>query len=243
MLKLGLIGTPIAHSLSPAIYEKLMLRDGVQGEYRLYEFKALPKWGLKDWMIEQDLLGINVTIPFKTLVISELDYVEPEAEAIGAVNTIIRQGTRLLGYNTDYHGIQQSLSQLGKAPKSAVVFGTGGASKAVQAVLTDRSIPCITVGRTSGDLLFTDITVLELKKHHWWINATPVGTEGLQPIDLPLPFEVLTPEFSIFDLVYKPKITPLMRHGMEAKATVLGGEFMLNEQAEKAWNYFQVAYY
>lgn len=243
MLKLGLIGNPIAHSLSPGIYDDLMRRDGKTGTYKLFEMNELPSEGVKSWMFKNELLGINITIPFKSSFLDQLDQIDPRAQAIGAVNTVIREDDRLIGYNTDYDGIAQSLRKLGSRPAKAMVFGTGGASKAVQAVLRDQQIPHTVVGRSDGDLQWEDLTEEELKKHHWWINTTPVGTTGIEPSDLPLPFEVLTSEFSIFDLVYKPKITPLMRHGLEAEATVLGGAFMLNEQAEKAWEHFQAAYY
>ncbi|HCP40535.1 MAG TPA: shikimate dehydrogenase, partial [Cryomorphaceae bacterium] len=137
MIKLGLIGTPIAHSLSPDIHREFMAAAGIQGSYDLFEMYTLPKEGLKSFMQTKKLIGLNVTIPFKEEVFNALDRVDEVTKALGVVNTIVLENDTLVGYNTDVYGIQRSLMTLGCKPCKALVFGSGGAAKAVSKVLKD----------------------------------------------------------------------------------------------------------
>lgn len=243
MLKLGLIGSPIGHSLSPTIFNQFFLEESLEASYELFGMKKLPAEGIKSFMQQQNLIGLNVTIPHKVAVIPQCDVVHATAERIGAVNTLVLEGERLVGYNTDYDGIYRSFEHLGDAPEHALIFGNGGASKAVQSVLADHEIDFTVVARSSGDISFEALTDSMARRSLWWINTTPVGSVG-NPLDLlPLPYAVLNEEFAIFDLVYRPVVTPLMQTGILAKSTVIGGEIMLNEQAKKAWILFRAAYY
>ena len=243
MMKLGLLGNKITHSLSPLIFERLFDLHEVQGSYTLFERNEFRAEALIDFFSLHELSGLNVTMPFKSDFTHSLKTIHPSAQLIGAVNTIVLENGELVGYNTDYHGIQKSLSVLGNPPKSALVFGNGGASKAVQKVLQDMDISFSVVGRSTGDYTFKSLPDDVAAQSKWWINCTPVGSEGNSEDLLPLPFGILNKEFAIFDLVYKPTITPLMKKGLIAGAAVLGGELMLTEQAKKAWDYFQAAYY
>jgi len=243
MLKLGLIGNPIGHSLSPIIFRNFFHQENVDATYDLFEMEKLPSEGIKAFMQSEELTGINVTIPYKIAVLEQCDSLHESAKRIGAVNTITLEDGKLIGYNTDYFGIKASLERLGNVPNHALIFGNGGASKAVQSVLEDFGILYSVVSRDDSNLNYNNLTAKVAKESKWWINTTPVGSIGNSEDLLPLPYAVLNEEFAIFDLVYSPVVTPLMQLGILAKSTVIGGELMLNEQAKKAWLLFHAAYY
>ena len=125
MIKLGLIGNPISHSLSPGIHQGFMKNEGLEGSYELFELRYLPEEGLNKFMNSRKLIGLNITIPFKQTVIEHLDEVDELALELNAVNTVVKNN-RLIGYNTDVYGIEQSLNNLSLKGKSALIFGTGG---------------------------------------------------------------------------------------------------------------------
>lgn len=243
MIKLGLIGTPIAHSLSPRIHQGFMQEAAMEGSYELFEMDQLPAEGLKTFMIGKGLTGLNVTIPFKELVLKELDHVDASAENLGAINTIVLENQKLIGYNTDVFGIAASIDDLGVNSCKALVFGSGGASKAVVNVLEDRGFNPTVLSRSSSFNSYENLTGQAAAECRLWVNCTPVGTEGVVPNLLPLPYAVLNEEFAIFDLVYKPNPTPLMKEARKRGAKVIGGEKMLIEQARKSWQLFHDAYY
>ena len=243
MIKLGLIGSPIAHSLSPKMHHGFIESAGMIGSYELFEMDQLPPEGLKAFMISKGLTGLNITIPFKELVLNELDEVEFSAKELGAVNAVVLQNQRLLGYNTDVYGIATSIEELDVTPCNTLVFGSGGASKAVVKVLEDRGFRPMVLSRNSASTNYDNLSSQVAAECRFWVNCTPVGTEGMTPNLLPLPFAVLNEEFAIFDLVYKPNPTPLMTEALKRGAKVIGGEKMLTEQARKSWQLFHDAYY
>jgi shikimate dehydrogenase len=243
MIKLGLIGNPISHSLSPDIHQEFMRTEEVDGSYELFEWRHLPEEGLKRFMQSKGLIGLNVTIPFKQSVIEHLDEVDQLALELNAVNTVVRKNNRLIGYNTDVYGIAQSLNSLSPHANSALIFGTGGAARAVHNVLKNRGFEATFISRSQKKRTYQDLNIEEYAQHKLWVNCTPVGSEGILNNLLPLPYDVLNEEFAIFDLVYKPNPTPLMNEGLKRGAKVLGGEKMLNEQATKSWELFRDAYY
>jgi len=243
MIKLGLIGTPIAHSLSPSLHKGFMNSVGLQGSYELFEMEQLPSEGLRRFMKNRQLTGLNVTIPFKEQVVHELDEIDESAEQLRTVNTIVVENEKLIGYNTDVFGIAKSLDKLAILPKTALVFGSGGASKAVVDVLDKRGCIAQIFSRSDNGNSYESLHSEEARKHLLWVNCTPVGTRGVEPHLLPLPYAVLNEEFAIFDLVYIPNPTPFMNEGLKRGAKVIGGEIMLNEQAKKSWLLFHDAYY
>lgn len=243
MIKLGLIGTPIAHSLSPKIHQGFMAKAGIQGRYELFEMAQLPPEGLMAFMRSKGLTGLNVTIPYKEKVLKELNHVDAAAKKMGVVNTIVLEDQKLIGYNTDVFGIAASIENLGIEPCKALVFGSGGAAKAVVNVLENRGFNPTVISRSSSSNTYENLTDKAASKYRLWVNCTPVGTEGIAPNLLPLPYAVLNEEFAIFDLVYKPNPTPLMKEALQRGAKVIGGENMLIEQARKSWQLFHDAYY
>tara|TARA_R110002049_G_scaffold108882_3_gene257483 strand:+ start:675 stop:1418 length:744 start_codon:yes stop_codon:yes gene_type:complete len=242
MRKFGLIGYPLGHSFSKKHFSEKFEKEGIEAEYELYpledieEFPALVK-------NTKGLEGINVTIPYKESVMKFLDEVDEKAAAIGAVNTIKIQKGKLKGYNTDYLGFKTSLVKLIGAnpmPANALILGTGGASKAVQTALSDLGIQFKLVSRRpqEGQLTYEDFntsTPQYLNTYQLIVNTTPLGmTPKID--ELPdLPYQQLTSDHFLYDLVYNPLVTAFMQKGIEAKCWVKNGLEMLYGQAEASW--------
>ena len=243
MIKLGLIGHPIAHSRSPELFAEISRTEGVPLSYNLFPREEISRSELEFLFQQNQLTGLNVTLPLKQKIMPLLDVVDDKAQAIGAVNTVVLEDGKFVGYNTDYAGIAASLKQLGPAPQRALVLGNGGAAQAVKAVLKDSGIPFTVVARRGGDVTFDALTAAEAGACHWWIQCTPVGN-GLGPVQaLALPYDELSSKYSIFDLIYSPEITSTMQSGISRGAKVLGGMLMLKEQARESWTFFSRAYY
>ena len=157
-MKYGCIGEHLGHSFSREIHARL-------GDYEYGLFELAPS-ELEKFMRDREFLAINVTIPYKTSVIEFLDYVDPDAEAIGAVNTIVNRGGKLYGYNTDFYGMRALIDRIGTTPccKKAVILGTGGTSRTARRVLESYGAKeIITVGRKRGE---NNIDYAELYEKH-----------------------------------------------------------------------------
>ncbi|MBO3699705.1 shikimate dehydrogenase [Roseivirga sp. E12] len=242
MRKFGLIGYPLSHSFSKKYFtnkfEKEEINDTQYELFPLTSISELPKL-LSD---NPDLVGLNVTIPYKEQVIPYLDTIDPKAEAIGAVNTIKIEGGKLTGYNTDYHGFKDSLTKFigpNPTPKKALILGTGGASKAVKAALEDLSIEYQLVSRepVEGELSYESIASSpnHLLSSLLIVNTTPLGMSPNEDSLPALPYEQLTTDHLLYDLVYNPTKTTFMQKGIDAKCWVKNGLEMLHGQAEKSW--------
>ena len=243
MIKLGLIGFPIEHSLSPDLYHGFMDVSEINGSYRLFPMRSITLEQLKHLFTTHELTGCNVTIPLKEAVLPLLDWLDPTAKAIGAVNTIVLESGKLVGYNTDCTGIEKALDELNSESTSALIFGTGGAAKAVQYVLNQRGISAKMLTRKPGPDNYNALTAEDFKTHKLWINCTPLGGPDYTDVHLPIPYGVISPEFAIFDLIYNPLPTPLLQAANDAEARSVDGRIMLTEQANKAWKLFRAAYY
>jgi len=238
----GLIGYPLSHSFSKKYFSDKFDREGISNtSYQLFPLTSIDS--LPELFDAQtSLCGLNVTIPYKQDVIHYLDELDPKAEAIGAVNTILLKEGKKIGYNTDYHGFKSSLVKFIGAntmPSEALILGTGGASKAIEAVLKDLNIAHRLVSRNPKEdqLSYTDMhdDFSILQKSRLVINTTPLGMAP--DIDtLPdLPYDQLTEDHFVFDLVYNPLATKFMQQGIAKKCWVKNGLEMLHGQAEKAW--------
>ena len=243
MIQLGLIGFPIAHSQSPDLYHGFMDAAEIEGNYTLFPMQSITRETLETLFTKYGLTGCNVTIPLKEKVLPLLDRLDPTAEAVGAVNTIVFESGAFVGYNTDCAGIEKALDQLNSSAKRALIFGTGGAAKAVNFVLSQRNIAATMLTRTPGPNNYSNCPADHFNSSKLWINCTPIGGPGLENVHLPLPYGVLSPEFAIFDLIYDPLPTPLLQAAADAQASSIDGRIMLTEQAKNAWNLFRVAYY
>ncbi|MDA9217735.1 shikimate dehydrogenase [Schleiferiaceae bacterium] len=243
MIKLGLIGFPIEHSLSPDLYHGFMEVSEINGSYRLFPMRSITLEELKHLFTTHELTGCNVTIPLKEAVLPLLDRIDPTAKAIGAVNTIVLESGKLVGYNTDCTGIEKALDELNSESTSALIFGTGGAAKAVKYVLNQRGISAKMLTRQLGPNNYNALTAEDFKTYKLWINCTPLGGPDYTDVHLPIPYGVISPEFAIFDLIYNPLPTPLLQAANDAEARSVDGRIMLTEQANKAWKLFRAAYY
>jgi len=233
--KFGLIGYPLTHSFSPKYFSKKFETEGIDdSQYDLYEIPSISD--VKS-LLSGDILGINVTIPYKEVVIPYLDELDEEAADIGAINTIKITDEGIKGYNTDIYGFEHALYELiGEAkPKASLILGTGGASKAVKYVFDKINIAYQTVSRNSGDLLYQDLNESIFNEHQLIVNTTPLGTYPNIESKPDLPYEFLTADHFLFDLTYNPSITAFMKEGQLRGAKTLNGLRMLELQAEKSW--------
>ena len=235
--KLGLIGFPLSHSFSKGYFENKFQNEGLI-DYS-YENFAIENIGMvKELLAEQNLLGLNITIPYKQSVIPFLDQLDETASEIGAVNTIkIKDGIKK-GYNTDCYGFEMSFKpQLRTYHRQALILGTGGASKAIVYALKKLNIPYHYVSRQAreGIYAYTDITPQIIANYQIIINTTPLGMYPHADTCPPLPYEALTEKHYLFDLVYNPALTAFLKKGQEQGCTIKNGLDMLHFQAEKAW--------
>jgi shikimate dehydrogenase len=243
----GLIGYPLSHSFSKRYFTEKFMREGFEGcQYELFPLKDIAELpSLLD--LHPNLQGLNVTIPYKEQVIPYLDELDEGAAAIGAVNTIKRAGGRLLGYNTDVYGFEQSLRSFlqaaGETPGQlqALILGTGGSSKAVAFALRQLGIRFRFVSRHPGPeaLSYEEIDADRIRQYRLLVNTTPLGMSPKVEACPPLPYSALEPGHLLFDLVYNPALTAFLAKGQAQGAAIKNGLEMLELQAEKAWEVWQ----
>lgn len=248
-MQLGLIGYPLSHSKSPEIFERFFQEDGIKGSYKLFPLENIN--ALRDWLkTQRTLAGLNVTIPHKKTIIPFLDSISPEAEAIGSVNTvkITRTDTtlHLHGYNTDSFGFKVTLEGFLKdfLPKKALILGTGGTSNTVAYVLGQLGIESVKVSRqvnTEAQLTYEDISNHTLKSYELIVNTTPLGMYPATKTFPHIPYEALTSQHYLYDLVYNPVDTLFLQKGREFGANTCNGLEMLELQARKAWEIWRGA--
>lgn len=235
--KYGLLGKDISYSFSRGYFTEkfkdLDLTDHIYENYDIPEIAAF-----ETVLVQNNLKGLNVTIPYKEQVIPYLSELDPEAKQIGAVNTIQFKKTGLKGYNTDAHGFRKSLEPfLQPHHTKALILGTGGASKAIRYVLQDLGIAHSYVSRRkeSNRLTYQELDKEIIHSHTIIINCTPVGTHPNVDDKPDIPYHFLSKKHLLFDLIYNPEKTAFLAAG-EAEGTVIcNGLKMLQLQAEKAW--------
>lgn len=238
----GVIGSPLGHSLSADYFTRKFARESTLDtkEYRKFELESITL--LPELLAENpDLKGFNVTIPYKKQIIPYLDELSAEAERIGAVNCVKIVNGRLIGYNTDYAGFRVSLEKfLGDARPSALVLGTGGSSLAVQTVLKDLGITFLTVSRSAkrGNIAYKNLSKEHIIEHPLIINTTPLGMFPDVKSCPPIPYEFLSEEHFLYDLVYNPPTTEFLKRGQFRNTSVCNGQRMFIMQAEASWNIF-----
>ena len=242
MKRYGLIGEKLSHSQSPQWFGELFRREGItDASYRLYEMDSVVN--LRRWVFEDDISGFNVTIPYKETVVAHLDALDEAARAIGAVNCVVRQGNRLVGYNTDASAFAETLAPLLRPwHRQALVLGTGGAAKAVAYALQGMDIGCTLVSRSPGSHPGT-VSYMQAASmaatHLLIVNATPVG---MFPHTAQNPWtekSALGPRHLCYDLIYNPSPTLFLRQAAEQGAATVNGTAMLHRQAELSWGLWQ----
>ncbi len=244
MDKYGLIGFPLGHSFSKNFFNEKFENENIDAEYINFEIPNIE--GLVEILdVNPELRGLNVTIPYKEKVISYLDYISPEARAIGAVNVIrvTHKGNKLTlrGYNSDVIGFTKSIEPLlERFHRRALILGTGGASKAINYGLKSLGLETVFVSRYKrpGTIQYEDITPEVIKDYNVIVNCTPVGMYPKVEECPLLPYEAMDNHTLLYDLIYNPDRTLFMQKGAEHGATVKNGLEMLLLQAFASWDFW-----
>ena len=243
MQKYGLIGYPLKHSFSIGYFNEKFKAENIDAEYVNFEIPTI-----NDFMqvIEENpnLCGLNVTIPYKEQVIPFLDELDKDTAKIGTVNVIkivrLPKGkVKLVGYNSDIIGFTQSIEPLSQSHhKKALILGTGGASKAVYHGLNNLGIESTFVSRTKKNnkfLTYEELTPEVMASHTVIVNTTPVGMFPKVDFCPNIPYEQLTSDHLLYDLLYNPNETLFMKKGQAQGAITKNGLEMLLLQAFAAW--------
>jgi shikimate dehydrogenase len=245
MNQFGLVGRSLHHSFSQTYFTQKFYSLGLgDHHYELFEMDSIQQLPTL-LATHPDIRGLNVTVPYKEVVLPYLDELAPSAARVGAVNVIERTAEgQLIGHNTDYIGFRNSLQPFfplrGEAAR-ALILGNGGAARAVEVALRELDIPHWFVTRHPLDagLTYDDLTPQVLAAHLLIINATPVGTFPDVDECPRLPYQALSSQHYLFDLVYNPTETLFLAKGREAGAHTKNGFEMLCLQAEAAWDIWQ----
>jgi len=238
MRTFGLIGKNIEYSFSRNFFTKKFENENIDAIYKNFDIQSISAF---TDIIKQDpsISGLNVTIPYKEKIMPFLDEIDGIAAEIGAVNTIkITDSGKLIGFNTDFFGFSEALKlHLKPHHKKALILGTGGASKAVAFALKELGIDYTYVSRSknSSNLIYAEITKDILQDNLLIINCTPLGTFP-NTEDVPsIPTQFFNTKHLVFDLIYNPPHTKLLKLALEQGAEITNGLHMLELQAEKAW--------
>lgn len=241
----GLIGYPLGHSFSKQYFEKKFKSEGLSDCY----FETFPIASIEQFsaLIKENpnLKGLSVTIPYKEQVLSFVTELSEEVKHIGATNCIKIKGNKLIAFNTDIIGFEQSFCKL-LLPfhTKALVLGTGGASKAVQYVLRKLGIEFLVVTRSEnlkeGYINYNMIDESIMKSYFVFINCTPVGMSPNENSSPDIPYHFINSTHYLYDLIYKPSKTLFLQQGEDNGAVIQNGYEMLLIQAEASWKIWNI---
>ncbi len=238
MKTFGLLGKNIAYSFSRNYFNKKFAAESIDADYKNFDLENIDQFP-EILQNTPEIKGFNITIPYKEAILPYLDELDTNAKEIGAVNTIkIKEDGKLIGYNTDFYGFSEALKPyLQSHHTKALVLGTGGASKAVCFALQKLGIEFTPVSRSKSlnNFLYSELTPAIMEEYSLIINCTPLGTFPEIEQFPPIPTQYLTSKHLIFDLIYNPSHTKLMKLALNQNAEVTNGLKMLEFQAEKAW--------
>lgn len=243
MKKFGLIGYPLGHSFSKNFFNEKFRSENICAEYVNFEIPTIEDFN-KVLKANPTLCGLNVTIPYKEQVIGYLDELDKDAAAIGAVNVIkidrSKGKLKLIGYNSDVLGFTQSIEGLLEPHhKKALILGTGGASKAINYGLKQLGLETLFVSRNrhnDNTITYSELTPEIMNDYKVIVNCTPVGMYPKADECPDIPYECITPEHLLYDLLYNPDTTLFMKKGSDNGAIVKNGLEMLLLQAFGAWD-------
>ena len=253
----GIIGYPLSHTLSPSMHNFIYQKLGIDVEYKKWEISPNNLKSHIEKINNENFIGANITVPYKEKIVPLLDEIRNEAKFTGAVNTIVKNNNKLIGYNTDVYGIEQTLDIKLKNDviNNAVIFGAGGAAKAALFVLLQRGLNNLTiVNRTKSNALkmiskFNNVncdqTIITLNEKSQIksaclsadliINTTILGMKGSGYEDIsPIDSTFIDSNSVIFDMVYNPTKTQLIKIALERNANIIEGLNMLVYQAIKS---------
>ena len=247
MKKFGLIGFPLTHSFSQKYFTNKFEQEGINdAQYHLLSLADINDF--PQILEDTAFRGINVTIPHKIAVLPFLDEIDQDAKGVGAVNCIkvVQDGNtkKLIGYNTDAYGFQNSIAPLLEAHhQQALILGNGGAAKAVKYVFEKLGINYKVVSRTAQQGMFTyeDLTQEVLNAYHIIVNTSPLGTYPNVEEFPNIPYQFVTNKHILYDLVYNPAETAFLAKGKANGAKTKNGYEMLELQAIKSWEIWNEA--
>jgi shikimate dehydrogenase len=238
-LKFGLVGKDISYSFSRGYFKDKFDSENLPNSYVNFDLQSINE--LSEIIKKtSNLKGLNITIPYKEQVIPLLDKPNKKARDIGAVNTIrITKKKKLVGYNTDFYGFKNSIKpHLKSHHKKALILGTGGASKAIAYALKKLKIKYDFVSRSQKEnvtFLYSDLSEKIISDYTIIINCTPIGTFPKVNACPDIPYDAITKEHILYDLIYNPEQTKFLHCGQLKGATTINGLEMLSLQAEKSW--------
>jgi len=250
-MRFGIIGHPLKHSISPRLFNEIFNMMNLGFVYEAFELPPEDLETFINFLRQSQIVGINVTLPFKEKVCDLLDWLDPPAKRIRAVNTIHKVNDKLCGYNTDYYGFSESIKEFKDRLRNVLIFGGGGAARAVLYSISQLNYQKVFLVERSARRReklqedfgymknleikeWEDDYILEtLKGIDFVVNTTPLGMEGFSD-SFPL-----KPTYSLqgkvfMDLVYKPELTPFLKIGQSFGAEIKNGVEMLIFQAIKS---------
>ncbi|OFX63501.1 MAG: shikimate dehydrogenase [Bacteroidetes bacterium GWB2_41_8] len=244
MKTFGLIGHRLGYSFSRKFFaEKFEHENLADHEYVNFELDSIDEFpGIFDQ--NKNICGLNCTIPYKQQIMQFLDEIDAEAAQIGAVNTVkisYKDGSRFLkGFNTDIYGFENSLApMLEEKHKKALILGTGGASKAIKHIFDKLKIEYLSASIEdqlfANEIRYNEITDELLKEYLIIVHATPIGTFPNVDNCPDIPYQSITSDHVLFDLVYNPEETLFLKKGKAQGAKIKNGLEMLHLQAIRAW--------
>lgn len=243
----GIIGYPLTHSFSPRYFADKFCRLGSITNHRYIVGEMSDLKELDAWIQNEKVLGFNVTIPHKQQILPYLDFIQPAALLIKAVNCVkvIWKTTteyELVGLNTDIIGFSQSLQPLLKSHHTqALILGTGGAAAAAAYVLRKLNISFLYVSRNPQNphqISYANLSNELVWQHTLIINTTPAGMYPKVNTAPEIPYQFLTNRHLLFDLIYNPEETLFLKQGAEKGASIKNGYEMLTIQAEASWDFW-----
>lgn len=256
MYKLGILGYPLGHSLSPFMHNAALKNLGLSGSYEKLEYPPEELENAVKFIKDNGFSGVNVTIPFKIDIIKYLDEIDSAAQAVGAVNTLkISKEGKITGYNTDVYGFLGALGDI-ETGKTAAIIGNGGAARAVIYGLVTAGFKNINIYARntvkSKELVKFAVNLqskstfhieqltenIDLKEIHLLVNTTPLGMygkfEGISPVSLES-LKTMPADGIVYDIVYKPEITKFLEYSKLCDLKTVKGIEMLVLQGAKSF--------
>jgi len=246
---MGVIGDPIAHSLSPVMHNAALSHLGIDAVYMAFRVRPEGLGAAISGMREMGIAGLNVTIPHKANVMRHLDRIDDVARSIGAVNTVLNREGLLIGYNTDADGAMEALSSAGYMPGGqALLLGAGEAARAVGFALVNAGSRVMIANRNMerARALAEHLKAIPVAHHEMperiersdlIVNCTPLGMEGFPSVS-PIDTSLVRPGTLCFDLVYNPMDTPFLRGAASMGARIVRGYEMLVGQGARSFEMF-----
>jgi shikimate dehydrogenase len=237
----GLIGKTLSHSFSKKYFADKFNRLQLSNTYENFECDSIAD--VKSLLEETNVVGFNVTAPYKAAIMPFLDGIDEAALKIGAVNTLLKKDGKWKGYNTDVYGFKQLIKPFFESHhERAIIIGSGGAAKSVAYVLEALGCEPIFISRQPKDnnqFSYQDINKIMISSCPIIVNTTPVGTFPNVKDAVDIPYNFLGSRNLVIDLVYNPVESEFLKRSRSQGATVVNGLTMLHQQAEKSWEIWQ----